>query len=333
MVAIATAFALPVVLAGDHPPAGDTKALERGRELCSHFYAGQLEELHGMFSKEMKEALPFERFKAFRGRMSQELGSESEIVDERPRTVDVPGKGLVTEYVRLARFEKRPEIVEVLWAWGPDLAILGFQVSPAKTPHPSAYLDYQTKTVLRLPFRGEWFVFSGGRTVSENPHALARDQRFSIDLVMLENKSSHSGDGRKNEDYYCFGVPILAPADARVVAASDTVKDNVPGVLNAAEPLGNHVILDHGNGEYSFLAHLKRGSVLVKAGDPVKAGQPLAACGNSGHSSEPHLHVHLQTTATPFDGDGLPAAFERFVANGAPVPRGELVRGMTVRPE
>jgi hypothetical protein len=281
----------------------------------------------------MKDALPLDRFKAFRGRVSQELGSEVEIVDERSRVVDVAEKGRVTEYVRLARFQKRPEVIEVLWAWGEDHSILGFHVKPAQFPHPSEHLDYETKSALRLPFGGEWFVFWGGRTVAENQHALARDQRFAMDLLIRKGKASHTGDGGRNEDYYCFGVPILAPADGRVVAAVDTVKDNAPGILNSAEPFGNYVILDHGNGEYSFLAHFKQGSVLVEPGSAVKVGQPLAACGNSGHSSEPHLHLHLQTTATPFDGDGLPAYFQNFVSNGAPVARGEFVRGMSVRPK
>jgi murein DD-endopeptidase MepM/ murein hydrolase activator NlpD len=101
----------------------------------------------------------------------------------------------------------------------------------------------------------------------------------------------------------------------------------------AGNPAGNHVVLDHGNGEFSLLAHLQKGSLRVKAGDTVKAGQPLGLCGNSGNTSEPHLHIHLQT-GPEFPGatEGLPMAFTDFLADGKPVARGELVKGMRVRP-
>jgi murein DD-endopeptidase MepM/ murein hydrolase activator NlpD len=64
--------------------------------------------------------------------------------------------------------------------------------------------------------------------------------------------------------------------------------------LNKKQPKGNYVIIDHGNGEYSFLAHLKKGSMVVAVGDSLKSGQFIGLCGNSGNSSEPHLHYHLQ---------------------------------------
>ncbi|HEX6938406.1 MAG TPA: M23 family metallopeptidase [Longimicrobiales bacterium] len=118
-----------------------------------------------------------------------------------------------------------------------------------------------------------------------------------------------------------------------VVAASrDGIEDNRPGVLNAAEPLGNHVVLGHGNGEYSFLAHLRKGSVRVRVGDRVSAGDRVGECGNSGDSSEPHLHYHLQTTPDFGRGAGLPAQFREYVAGGEPVERGEPVQGQRIRP-
>jgi murein DD-endopeptidase MepM/ murein hydrolase activator NlpD len=99
-----------------------------------------------------------------------------------------------------------------------------------------------------------------------------------------------------------------------------------------SQPLGNHVVLDLGNGEYAFFAHFKQGSVAVKPGDAVEPGATLGACGNSGHSSEPHLHFHVQDSPTPFSGDGLPAQFVDYVANGASVARGEPRRGERISP-
>jgi hypothetical protein len=157
------------------------------------------------------------------------------------------------------------------------------------------------------------------------------EQRFAYDFVIVKNETTHEGDGTKNEEYYCFGKEILAPASGKVVEAVDTVADNSPGTMNAQEPVGNHVILDHGNGEFSFLAHLKYGSVAVKQGDTVETGQLLGLWGNSGHSSESHLHYHLQTTAIFQQGEGLPTQFQSYMADGAFVKRGEPTRGQQIQ--
>ncbi len=175
----------------------------------------------------------------------------------------------------------------------------------------------------------------GGRSVAENYHAASPDQRFAYDFLVTEGDSSFSGDGTQNEDYYCFGKSVVAPGAGTVVEAVDGVQDQPPGQLNPDAPLGNHVIIDHGNGEVSFLAHLKKGSVAVEAGQEVAAGDVLGACGNSGNSSEPHLHYHLQTDAVFYGGaggEGLPAQFRAYLADGKRVERGEPTRGQVIEP-
>lgn len=102
--------------------------------------------------------------------------------------------------------------------------------------------------------------------------------------------------------------------------------------MDPNQPLGNHVILDHENGEYSFLAHFKKATVAVKPGQSVKTGDRLGLCGNSGNSTEPHLHYHLQTTPDFGAGDGLPIQFLDYVADGEPVARGEPVKGQQIHP-
>ena len=126
-----------------------------------------------------------------------------------------------------------------------------------------------------------------------------------------------------------WGQPFLAPADATVAAAVDDLRDNKPHVqTDAAHPAGNHVILDFGNGEFALLAHLQKGSVKVKAGDRVQTGQQLGLCGNSGNTSEPHLHFHLQDRAELFgQSRGLPFDFFNYKTNGVPVERGRPVQG------
>ena len=107
----------------------------------------------------------------------------------------------------------------------------------------------------------------------------------------------------------------------------------MPGVVSTRKVFGNHVIIDHQNGEYSFLAHFKQGSIAVEMGDVVKTGHLLGLCGNSGNSTEPHLHYHLQTAPTYHEGAGLPAQFRDYVADGKSVARGEPVKGQRVMPE
>src|SRR3546814_15367827 len=82
-----------------------------------------------------------------------------------------------------------------------------------------------------------------------------------------------------------------------------------------------------------MLAHLRRGSVAVEAGQQVAAGDELGRCGNSGNTSEPHLHLHLQDAPVFGEGNGLPAFFEDYTADGEVVARGEAVKGQTIRSE
>jgi murein DD-endopeptidase MepM/ murein hydrolase activator NlpD len=148
---------------------------------------------------------------------------------------------------------------------------------------------------------------------------------------MMRGGKSHKGNGKNNEHYYCFGKRVLAPGAGVVVALANGVEDNVPGEMNPRQAMGNYVIIDHGNGEYSFLAHFKKGSVAVAQDQRVELREFLGLCGNSGNSSEPHIHYHLQTTAWFQQGKGLPAQFQDYVADGKPVKRGEPVKGQAVR--
>jgi murein DD-endopeptidase MepM/ murein hydrolase activator NlpD len=195
----------------------------------------------------------------------------------------------------------------------------------------SNYLNYETKTELELPFNEEWWVFWGGRTVSENYHAAHKNQRFALDIVQRTNGSTHSGNGSQNEDYYCFGKALNAPGNGKVISVLNTIDDNIPGQFNRDSPEGNYVVIYHENGEFSMLAHFKKESIIVSVGDEVIKGQELGKVGNSGNSSEPHLHYQLQTEANPMDGVGLPAQFLNYYADGALIERGEPVRSQYIK--
>ncbi len=311
-------------------PAGGP--LDRGRAYTAWFYAGELARLRERFAPEMQAAMSADALQTFRTQVDEQLGGETGVVDEK-----VTPTGPYQVYTRTASFAKFPGKVVVQWTLDGEGKVGGFFVRPAppepaeKKEAPSPHLGYATKTPLHLPFTGEWTVFWGGRSVEENYHAATTDQRFAYDLVVTKDGKTHEGDGTRNAQYYCFGQPILAPAAGKAVVVVDGIEDNVPGKMDREHPPGNHVVLDHGNGEFSFLAHFVKGTVKVAKGADVAAGAVLGQCGNSGNTSEPHLHYHLQATPVFHEGEGLPAQFLDYVADGKAVGRGEPTRGQKIR--
>jgi hypothetical protein len=320
------AIALLLLLGADE---ASREALSWGRDHTEMFFEADDELLWDNFSTQMQSVFgQMESVQMFRDQVGAQLGAEVAIIDESV----TEAAGSFT-YNRTSRFEKTAEqLIQLLWSFDADGVVIGFQVTPVREPFPSQFLDYQTKTKLHLPFDEEWYVVWGGRTLKQNYHAFTRDQRFAYDILMMKGGATHQGDGKKNEDYYCFGKKLLAPAAGKVVSVANDVIDNVPGELNPKQALGNHVILDHGNGEFSFLAHLQKGTVQVELNQAVTAGDFLGLCGNSGNTTEPHLHYHLQNSADFNNGDGLPAYFVNFRVDDQAVERTELVQGQRVAP-
>ncbi|HEX8463618.1 MAG TPA: peptidoglycan DD-metalloendopeptidase family protein [Abditibacterium sp.] len=215
--------------------------------------------------------------------------------------------------------------------------IAGLRLSAPTPQNPPKIVATRGKTALSLPFRGQWLVFWGGDTVEQNYHRNVPNQRFAFDILKVDAAAkTHRGDGSKNEDYFAFGEPILAPAAGVVADVVSGIRDNVPGQMNPMVATGNTVVIRHPSGEYSLLAHLKQGSTKVKVGDRVTAGQMIGLCGNSGNSSEAHLHFQLQKTARFSDEGSLKAFFGQITvrragksmskANYSPV-KGDLVSG------
>ncbi|MDG1571068.1 peptidoglycan DD-metalloendopeptidase family protein [Robiginitalea sp. M366] len=171
-------------------------------------------------------------------------------------------------------------------------------------------------TPMALPFRGEWFVFWGGEDELTNYHMGNVNQQYAYDILKVANGSSHNGDPTRNENYYAFGQEILAPCDAEVVLAIDGVPDNIPGETNPIHMTGNTLVLKTPAGEFILMAHLKEGSLKVRKGQAVRRGEVLAQCGNSGNSTEAHLHLQLQNTRDFHKATGARLLFDRIRVNG-----------------
>jgi murein DD-endopeptidase MepM/ murein hydrolase activator NlpD len=144
-------------------------------------------------------------------------------------------------------------------------------------------------------------------------------QRFAIDYVKVnDDHVTFTGDRLKNESYFAYGQDALAVADGSVVAVKDGIPENVPGPQSRAVPItletvgGNYVIIDMGGGRYAFYAHLQPGSLRVKLGDRVTRGQVVGLVGNSGNSTEPHLHFHISDGTAPLQSEGLPYVHDSF---------------------
>jgi murein DD-endopeptidase MepM/ murein hydrolase activator NlpD len=320
--------ALPVLLSGalllGAPERGERLVFEPGRTYTAWFYDGRTDLVWARLSAAARA----------------ELGTESSLADLRLQLFALTGfeTGVQSEhefdlapdflYVRTASFEAGD--YHVTWVLQGE-EIVGFSLSTIQLAAETRFSDYVTRTPLRLPFDGNWRVYQGGHTVLENYHAVAVDQRFAYDIVGTDDQGRvYTGAGTSNQDFPGFGRPVLAPADGTVREAVDGIPDNTPRQTGPGHAAGNRVVIDHGNGEYSMLAHFRQGSVRVRPGDLVRAGDVLGECGNSGNSTAPHIHYHLQNTATWFASDGLPAQFRGYVADGRFVPVGEPFRGQLV---
>lgn len=185
--------------------------------------------------------------------------------------------------------------------------------------------------VLSPPLRGDgWLAANGPSNVSGHRRALIPvggaahiAQRFAIDWVQLrEDGKTWAGDQFKNESYRCYGSEALAVADGTVAGIKDGIPENIPGATSRAVPItletvgGNYVILDLGKGNYAFYAHLQPGSLRVKTGDKVKRGQVVGLVGNSGNSTEPHLHFHVSNKNSPLSSEGVPYVLDLFEVQG-----------------
>lgn len=150
---------------------------------------------------------------------------------------------------------------------------------------------------IHLPFYGEWNVSQAhnGKITHKG------EWQYAFDFVITDNQEkTYQDNGVNVEDFYCYNVPVLAPADGWVVDILDNIPDNEIGGVNIENNWGNAIVIKHADFLYSKLTHLKEETFKVKIGDYVKKGDVIATCGNSGRSPEPHIHFQLQTT--PFIG-------------------------------
>ncbi len=193
---------------------------------------------------------------------------------------------------------------------------------------PATPINRKPVVVISPPLAGDnWLAANGPSNTSLHRRALIPlngrayiSQRFAIDWVELnpDGKTFH-GDPSDNRNYRAYGSEIHSVADGVVTEMKDGIPQNTPGKLPSVtlETIGgNHVIVEIGDGLYAFYAHMQPGSPRVKLGDHVRRGQVLGLLGNSGNSTEPHLHFDICNASSMLACEGLPYAFASFETTG-----------------
>ncbi|HYD78248.1 MAG TPA: M23 family metallopeptidase [Paucimonas sp.] len=264
-----------------------------------------------------------------------------------------PGE-TITVFNPLYAFPEDLELSTLRFDFRFDVGDAGSKYRARAIVHPQAFTP---RARLVLPVQGPVLVHDGHdfyghhrRVDMLDPMAQALKwkqnfMRYSYDFVVTDEQGRmYRNDGSKNEDWFGWGKPVLAPASGKIVRAVGNLPDNVKGkrppfsreqfIADPALMWGNHVVIDHGNGEFSLLAHLKQGSVTAKPGDAVKGGQQVGEMGFSGDAFLVHLHYDLKT-GPGFEAEGLPSPFHDFERltgrNWRAVARGQVDSGDIVR--
>ncbi|MYS37506.1 peptidase M23-like protein [Streptomyces sp. KhCrAH-43] len=231
-------------------------------------------------------------------------------------------------------------------SWLPALGALGIGLAGARSARRRIETRSPAPVAVAPPVTGRWSAVNSpaDKVPSHGTHSLA--QTYAIDIVAEPEEGPARPApvwfrpvARRNRDYPAFGAPLYAVAGGTVVHAEDGQRDHLSrsslaGVLyfwlvegigrtlgGSRRVVGNHIVLDLGDGTYALYAHVQRGSPRVRPGDEVGAGQLLGLCGNSGNSTEPHVHFQLMdgpdletARGIPFswNGVGVPATGETF---------------------
>ena len=287
--------------------------------------------------------------------------------DTRDATLTIPMQGVEDAPMSdVTYMEERPigEVVDqhavsfdgatgnytVDFAWGDHLLrmaaavdpeagqLIGLQIIPA-VPTVEQEGAPVSETDWRLPLEGTWWVLWGGDNALRNYHVSAPSQFHAYDMVIWKDGATWHGDGVSNADYWAWGQRVNAPAAGEVVVAHDGEEDLEPGTSFADRaqldsPVGNHVMIQTAEREFVVLAHLQQGSVAVEVGDQVEAGDLLGLVGNSGNSTEPHLHLHAQDSQDVLDysSAGIEIRFAEIEIDGEVTEDAVPVQGDFVSP-
>ncbi|MEJ7838496.1 MAG: Cpe/LpqF family protein [Thermomicrobiales bacterium] len=273
-------------------------------------------------------------------------------------TLDIPSQDLADQPLGNVAYEEERPIGDMLdertlllgegtngyraaYEWGPGYLVLDvYQMSDGtlsgflpSVQWPLPQVDTLAPIAVNAPFEGAWLTIWGGNSEFLNYHAVSPQQRYALDLAVWQNGASFAGNGLEVEDYHAYGQSLYAPVAGEVVSVESALPDMPsalaqqvdPAVAEAAAaqaaeqtPVGNHVVLQIEDGLFVFLAHMMPGTATVAVGDTVTVSELLGRVGNSGNTSEPHIHLHVQTSPDLLDpaAAGVPIVWNAVAVNG-----------------
>lgn len=218
------------------------------------------------------------------------------------------------------------------------IVVILFPLSVYRTFNIPDMFKYPTEKdsyIINLPVKGIWIAGHAGGTEIVNYHCAHTSQLYAMDIMKVnDNGRIFTGSGNELTDFYTMNEKIYSPVNGTIV----TVVDGLPNAkvssttTNPDNPAGNHVVIQFEQDRYIFLAHLNKGSVQVKAGDRIKTGDLIGHAGNSGNTTMPHLHMHIQDRPTiDYSGEtGFPYRFRSIQRkrwmNWVTVTNGFLIR-------
>ena len=213
--------------------------------------------------------------------------------------------------------------------------------SPEASVYRTSFFTQRLKNIgklhFKLPYLGEWLVSQGYR--GDFTHK--GDWSSALDFIILDSEmKAFQRSGTKVEDYFCFNKPVLAPAGGYVEEVVNHIEENPIAGMDIRQNWGNTVVINHGNGYFSQLSHLKKESIKVVVGQYVKEGEIVGTCGNSGRSPEPHLHFQLQREGKVGSKTAsYPIAYYmsnkqgKYVLNEFSIPKeGEIIANVELNP-
>ncbi|MEJ7600365.1 MAG: peptidoglycan DD-metalloendopeptidase family protein [Kofleriaceae bacterium] len=272
-------------------------------------------------------------FDAVRSRFSAALAAQISATDLEAAWLAVEAEApvgdlLADRFIAAARFNGNAYVAEHAWAAARlqfrieldgvgDFSFFEFSAAEVLPVDTSPTTRHQ----LRPPFEGVWLVGEGPATEVLNHHSVEPTQRHASDIVVWRNGRTFVGAGTANTDYHAWRQRVLSPAAGTVAFVLDGEPDILPDpeaeLGPGAHPAGNHVVIALGDGEFALLAHMQEGSIQVQPGDAVATGDVLGRVGNSGSTTEPHIHFHIQDTADFYQSTlGYRAPFSNFLLDG-----------------
>ena len=148
---------------------------------------------------------------------------------------------------------------------------------------------------------------------------LVKPETFAIDWMQVRDGKLYEGDGTQNDQYFGEGAPIHAVADGTIVKVIDGLAETAPygaaDLRDTEDYGGNTVVQRIRPGVYAYYAHFQPGTIRVKVGDRVDAGDVLGQLGSSGNSTNPHLHFQLQRGPGVLTSDSLPFEIRRYTVS------------------